>query len=114
MTDLKKLRELAVAICKTDFESEDFNDTLLIDHVVAKGGTMRIAFEMTKPLRDFIAAANPQAIIEILDMVDRYREALSTIETLSSYSNRIVHIDTARKELHKIKWLAREALDGDT
>lgn len=59
-----------------------------------------------------VSAANPQAILEILDRLERYREALSTIETFSSYSNRIVHIDTARKELHKIKWLAREALEG--
>ena len=95
MTDLKKLRELAVAICKTDFESEDFNDTLLIDHVVAKGGTMRIAFEMTKPLRDFIAAANPQAIIEILDRLELLENCI-------------------KKEIHRCgDWKeGREALEG--
>lgn len=109
MTDLKKLRELAVVIRETDFESEDFNDTLLIDHVVAKGGTMRIAFEMTKPLRDFIATAHPQAIIELLDMVDRYREALEYYgfklvpDSLNSGKTTIT-TDTGR--------IAREALEG--
>lgn len=88
MTDIKKLRELA------------------------EKATPTISYADNSPYWEYILAANPQAIIEVLDMVDRYREALSTIETLSSYSNRIVHIDTARKELHKIKWLARKALEG--
>jgi len=90
MTDLKKLRELA--------------------EIAARHNGYGVF--TTDECQNFSDAANPQAIIEVLDMVDRYREALSTIETLSSYSNRIVHIDTARKELHKIKWLAREALEG--
>lgn len=81
MTDIKKLRKLAEDIRNSDFESEDFNDTLLIDHVVASGGTMRIAFEAVKPLRDFIAACNPQAIIELLDRLERYEKALEHYES---------------------------------
>lgn len=85
MTDVKKLRELAVA-----------------------------AFKYDSPftIREFQAAANPQAIIELLDMVDQYREALTTIQTWSSYPNRIFEIGVARVELSKINKMASEALEG--
>lgn len=116
MTDLKKLRKLAVAIRKTDFESEDFNDTLLIDHVVATGGTMHVAFEMTKPLRDFIAACSPQAIIELLDRLERYEKALrfygneknwddSFLLSMSDREPTTIHDECGGRR-------AREALEG--
>lgn len=114
MTDLKKLRKLAEMATPGPWTGYNRGVFSMASPISNQGyGGNVCAVDMQKDF-EFIKAANPQAIIEILDMVDRYREALSTIETLSSYSNRIVHIDTARKELHKIKWLAREALDGDT
>lgn len=98
MTDLKKLRELAIG------SMVDLPPSPVIrkeDLILAKA---RI---------DFCAACHPQAIIEVLDMVDQYREALTTIQTWSSYPNRIFEIGIARAELFKINKMAREALEGE-
>lgn len=121
MTDLQKLRELAERATPGPWSYDVDEDEIHSEscatsdgepwHVIPSQTSQSVA-----SIRDsqFIAAANPQAIIEILDMVDRYMEALSTIETLSSYPNRIFEIGVARAELSKINKMAREALDGDT
>lgn len=93
MTDLKKLRELAV------WSMADLPPSPVIrkeDLILAKA---RI---------DFCAAANPQAIIEVLDRLERYREAL--IE-FADYDNQY--------EPNMVCWpasdymrKAREALEG--
>lgn len=89
MTDVKKLRELAVA-----------------------------AFKYDSPftISQFQAAANPQAIIEVLDMVERYEKALrfygneknwddSFLLSMSDREPTTIHDECGGKR-------AREALEG--
>lgn len=67
--DTKRLRELAENIIGTEFESEDFNSTLLVNHV-DYNGEQHFGFEMKKSIRDFISQANPQAIIALIDELE--------------------------------------------
>lgn len=64
MTDLKKLRELAAM---ATFPSSEWDS----EHPASDEWKANKENNLA-----WCRAANPQAIIEILDMVDRYREAL--------------------------------------
>ena len=69
MTDLKKLRELAASIEGTTFESEDFSGDLLVNHICDEGERY-FGFEMPRSIRQYIAAANPETVIALLDKVE--------------------------------------------
>lgn len=79
MTDLKKLRELA-----EDFERK-LNSDCGIQEAIESGSV-------------FHFAANPQAIIELLDRLERYEKALEKIPLTQFWAEAAV--------------VAREALEG--
>lgn len=90
MTDLKKLRELAekaipvkAGICnECQFDFEGF----------------RHRYGCSIPEDSFADAANPQAIIELLDRLERYEKALEKIPLTQFWAEAAV--------------VAREALEG--
>lgn len=86
MTDVKKLRELAVA-----------------------------AFKYDSPftISQFQAAANPQAIIEVLDRLERYREALRFYATAEYVDVKNRYGDPNDPDLEEDDGsIARKALEG--
>lgn len=107
MTDLKKLRELA-----KDFERKLSNDFGLQEAI--ESGAL------------FHDAANPQAIIDLLDRLERYEKALRSCEVRSGHIENW-HRDhvtpdnfkdcqdvgvTPEAYLRETKMIAREALEG--
>lgn len=108
MTDLKKLRELAEKANPGPWiEKRDPFDVERI-HVVDQDDEIICSVRGTTRNSYFIATANPQAIIELLDRLERYEKAL--IE-FADYDNQY--------EPNMVCWpasdymrKAREALEG--
>lgn len=84
MTDTKRLRELAENIIGTEFESEDFNSTLLVNHV-DYNGEQHFGFEMKKSIRDFISQANPQVIIALIDELEKAKAQLADANAVAEF-----------------------------
>lgn len=117
MTDVKKLRELAVmAIPKIPGICNECSFELSYRHW----------YGCSIPEDAFAEAINPQAIIEILDRLERYREALRSCEVRSGHIENW-HRDhvtpdnfkdcqdvgvTPEAYLRETKMIAREALEG--
>ena len=135
-TDIKELRKLAVKATPGPWEVSGTGQQVLKEADVPYRNqriceTNSIASHYlgkTSCLANlsFIAAANPQAIIEVLDMVDRYREALHSCEVRSGHIENW-HRDhvtpdnfkdcqdvgvTPEAYLRETKMIAREALEG--
>ena len=98
MTDLKKLRELAEKANPGPWiEKRDPFDVERI-HVVDQDDEIFCSVRGTTRNSYFIATANPQAIIELLDRLERYEKALEKIPLTQFWAEAAV--------------VAREALEG--
>ena len=98
MTDIKKLRELAVKATPwpKHFAVEDTFPTMWL---VDENGERH---EIMNDDLIFWEAANPQAVIELLDRLERYEKALRDVGTYHSHDSLIQSVFET----------AREALDG--
>ena len=81
MTDLKKLRKLAEMATPGPWTGYNRGVFSMASPISNQGyGGNVCAVDMQKDF-EFIKAANPQAIIELLDRLERYEKALEKIAT---------------------------------
>lgn len=126
MSDLQKLRKLAEKANPGPWiEKRDPFDVERI-HIVDPDDEIICSVRGTTRNSYFIATANPQAIIELLDRLERYEKALRSCEVRSGHIENW-HRDhvtpdnfkdcqdvgvTPEAYLRETKMIAREALEG--
>ena len=102
MTDLKKLRELAEKATPGPYDSrcKEFSNQARTEIWTEFGWLSELPRSYHEPTIEFQAAANPQAIIEILDRLERYEKALRDVGTYHSHDSLIQSVfETAREAL---------------
>ena len=80
--DLKRLKALCELNKKVVLESEDFNDTLLLDDE----NDQHFAWEMGRPYREYFAHANPAMMLTLLNALETAVEALRFYENRENYN----------------------------
>ena len=96
--DLENLRKLAEAATPGPWVVEGYR-------IFQQGG--EIVAHVEPGSRDFIAAANPQAVLALLDLIKRQREALEKIQWLIDVTpNRT---DELRKAFIRLREIATSA-----
>lgn len=112
MTDIKKLRKLAEKSNPGPWiEKRDPFDVERI-HIVDQEDRIICSVRGTTRNCEFIAAANPQAIIEILDRLERYEKALRFYAKDSQFSTGEKMTDSQKRDMDDYGSRAREALEG--
>lgn len=114
MTDVKKLRELAEKATPGPWTGYNRGVFSMASPISNQGyGGNVCAVDMQKDF-EFIKAANPQAIIEILDMVDRYEKTLKKVKPSVLIDHNCEECGTFTSVCYEIADLKeiREALEG--
>ena len=109
MTDLKKLRELAEKATPGPkyFTVEDTFPTMWL---VDEHGDYH---DITNDDLTFWESFNPQAIIELLDRLERYEKALRFYAKDSQFSTGEKMTDSQKRDMDDYGSRAREALEGE-
>lgn len=109
MTDYRKLRQLAEAATPGPWSQctapDTNNNQAVCDHnfeFIARTDLVSIhSFEICEANASFIAAANPTVVLELLDEIERLRDALNEACDIAERLSRSEHLDHRIAELRK-------------